>query len=400
MNAHIFTLTSPLHNTRHVKEQAEQFLSAIQQHADTLLVPVGEDYARFGQETLSLLFVRTGGTEGIYLDNQPCFQGKTLYLLTSGTNNSLAASLEILAHVNAHGGRGEILHGSPAYIAARIDMLARIEVAMSYLHGQRIGVVGRPSDWLIASEVDEIRLQERWGISLQPIAMDELLAAYDAVHVVSPATRGLLRPYDNPYMDGALRLYEALQTLRERYGLTALTLRCFDLLKAVQNTGCLALSLLNAKGIPAACEGDIPALLTMIAARALTGQSSFQANPARINPETGELLFAHCTVPVDMLMEYNYDTHFESGIGVALHGELPEGPATLMKISGDLSSYFAQDVELVRNQYERDLCRTQVVLQADPATAHYLLTQPIANHHIIVSGHWQQALEELMNRSL
>ena len=35
-----------------------------------------------------------------------------------------------------------------------------------------------------------------------------------------------------------------------------MTVRCFDLLGRIGTTGCLALAILNAEGIPAACEGD------------------------------------------------------------------------------------------------------------------------------------------------
>ena len=69
-----------------------------------------------------------------------------------------------------------------------------------------------------------------------------------------------------------------------------------------------------------------------------------------------------------------------------MRGELAEGPVTVLKVSPDLKQCFAVDATLVRNQAERDLCRTQVVLRA-PGTARYFLTDSIGNHHIIVPGH-------------
>jgi L-fucose isomerase-like protein len=164
----------------------------------------------------------------------------------------------------------------------------------------------------------------------------------------------------------------------------------------VGNTGCLALASFNADGIPAACEGDVPALLSMIIAQALTGTTGFQANPAQIDAETGRVLFAHCTVPFNIVKNWQYDTHFESGIGVGIHGELPEGPVTVFKVSGDLSRHFIAEGELLNNQYEDNLCRTQVVLQLSPADARYFLTDPIGNHHIIIPGLHRAALEELL----
>ena len=195
---------------------------------------------------------------------------------------------------------------------------------------------------------------------------------------------------------GATQIYHALQEIVRQHQLSAFTLRCFDLLTTVGNTGCLALASFNSDGIPAACEGDVPALLSMTIAQALTGCTGFQANPARIDVESGKMLFAHCTVPFNMVTDWQYDTHFESGIGVGIHGNLPEGPVTVFKVSGKLDRYFAAEGELLYNQYEDNLCRTQVALQLRPEDARYFLTNPIGNHHIILPGHVKELLGEMM----
>lgn len=127
--------------------------------------------------------------------------------------------------------------------------------------------------------------------------------------------------------------------------------------------------------------GDIPALLTMCAARELFGSPGFQANLSRI--EGTRLLFAHCTVPLDLVEDYRYDTHFESGIGVALHGVLPCGPAKIFKISPNFSEMFLEDINIVENQYNDCLCRTQILVEA-PGLSSYFLRSPIGNHHVII----------------
>ena len=147
----------------------------------------------------------------------------------------------------------------------------------------------------------------------------------------------------------------------------------------------------------ASCEGDAPAMLSMTIAQALLGISGFQANPASINPETGEMLFAHCTIPLNMVERYEFDTHFESGIGVGIRGYAKEGPVTVFKVSGDLSRHFIAEGELLRNQAKPDLCRTQQVIRlSDPSKTSYFLTEPIGNHHIILPGHHQALLEEIL----
>ena len=234
----------------------------------------------------------------------------------------------------------------------------------------RLGVVGKPSDWLIASHVNYADVLERMNIELIDIPISEMTCLGEV----------------DPGMKGAEAVYERLKEIVLQNDLQGVTLRCFDLLSTVKNTGCIALSKLNDEGIPAACEGDIPTLLTMMLAKKLTGELCFQVNPARIQPD-GEMLFAHCTLPLGMTEKHEYTTHFESGIGVAIHGDLPTGDYTLLKMSGDMQRMLAVDVELLRCQFEQNLCRTQVWVKADPEIANYFYFDPIANHHVLIRGH-------------
>jgi L-fucose isomerase-like protein len=234
----------------------------------------------------------------------------------------------------------------------------------------RLGVVGKPSDWLIASAVDYPEVLQKMNIELVDIPIDEITSLGEV----------------DPGMKGAEAIYKRLKEIVVRERLQGVTLRCFDLLTTVKNTGCIALSKLNDEGIPAACEGDIPTLLTMMICKKKTGELCFQVNPARIKAD-GEMLFAHCTLPLGMTEKHEYTTHFESGIGVAIHGDLPTGDYTLVKLSGDMKRILAVDVELERCQYEQNLCRTQIWIQSTPIVSQYLLTSPLSNHHILIKGH-------------
>jgi L-fucose isomerase-like protein len=54
-------------------------------------------------------------------------------------------------------------------------------------------------------------------------------------------------------------VYRVLESLVAEHRLWALTVRCFDLVSQQRTTGCLALSKLADDGVPAGCEGDVPA---------------------------------------------------------------------------------------------------------------------------------------------
>ena len=381
MNIAIYTLTSELHDQAAVGTATEEFLGSLGLEHEFK----GSDFADYGTHDLDLIYVRTGGTEGIFRDLLPALRARSsqpFRLLTSGKSNSLAASMEILSFLRQQGLEGEIIHGPADYIARRAGLLAKVGEARRQLRGVRLGIIGRPSDWLISSGVDHRAVKGHLGIELVDIPMQELLQAIPPAQHVTACAESAGR-----YLPGANAIYSALRTVTETHRLQGFTLRCFDLLSAVSNTGCLALAKMNAEGYVAGCEGDIPAMLSMMAARALTGHSGFQANPASINPETGEMLFAHCTIPLDMVERYELDTHFESGIGVAIRGYVKEGPVTIFKLSGDLSRRFVAEGELLGCQSKPGLCRTQMLIRLDDKRqTDYFLKEPIGNHHIIIQG--------------
>lgn len=395
----IYTLTSQLHDAAVVDQATREFLSGLQTDYDFC----GNDYTDYGQHALNLIFVRTGGTEGIFRELLPSLlkvSHQPFYLLTSGKSNSLAASMEILSFLRQQGIGGEIIHGSNDYIRARLKLLLTVAKARKRLNGSRLGVIGRPSDWLISSNADYKAISDRLGIEIVDIPMEELLEAYSKQQERTDTALEAKAPTETirKSIPGALRIYDSLRSLVDRYNLDGFTVRCFDLLTAVHNTGCVALAKFNSEGIVAGCEGDVPAMLSMMVSLALTGQTGFQANPAQIDTYRGKMLFAHCTIPLNMVGRFELDTHFESGIGVGIRGYM-SGPITVFKLSGDASRHFTAEGTILNCGNKPNLCRTQVEVQlADPQKANYFLTDPIGNHHIIILGRHQDEIEELLGK--
>ena len=396
----LFTLTSTLHRETAENAAQEPFIKDIEKELGEEFEFCGEDFSTYGKHDKDIIYVRTGGTEGLFarhaeLTNRHAEQtnrhaelvsaSPRILLLTSGKSNSLAASMEILSYLRQNGQEGEILHGSSQYIAGRIKQSGRhaeqtnrhaeLVSASPFisplpsinLEGLRLGVIGKPSDWLISSNVDYAKAKRVMNAELVDIPMSELLSRIPS-------------DIDMRSFAGSEAIYDALKGIVKDFRLGGLTLRCFDLLDTVHNTGCLALARLNAEGIPSSCEGDIPALLSMAYLQKTTGCPGFQCNLSRINGD--ELLFAHCTIPLTMVRSYKYATHFESGIGTAIKGELPEGEVEIFKISPDLEHCVRIPGRLLRNTSEPDLCRTQIIVSA-PGSAPYFLRESLANHHII-----------------
>jgi L-fucose isomerase-like protein len=393
----IFTLASPLHDREAVAKSVRTFLDGL----NTDYELAGTDFSDCGSGLLDIICICTGGTENMFCSLLPQILAnaqkrqwgvRPFWLIATGEANSLAASMEILSYLRLRGLRGEILHGA---LSERLSLMQRAAQAFARLQGCRVGVIGKPSDWLVASTYDEAAIS-RLGITLVQIGIDELL---DVARTKEP--RSLPEEARNGVWEHrakeALKVEEALDEIVGKYNLQAFTLRCFDLLTALHTTGCWPLSRINSRSVVAGCEGDVPALLSMLLVRQLTGVSGFQANPARIDTLRGQVLLAHCTIPENMVLRTEWDTHFESGIGIGIRGYMKEGPVTLFKMSGDLSRYFVAEGTLLRNTAEPGLCRTQLLIQLDDrAKSEYFLTNPIGNHHIVAPGRIGGQLEELM----
>ena len=377
-----YQIRSPL--SQITEERMYRFINAL---SDTL----GEKLEKVSLEQyladdFALLYVASGGSEGYFLEVFEQLKARHCYILTSGESNSLAASMEILSFLKKHGGSGEILHGDIDQIAARIRSLRNAHRAKAALRGKNLGCIGKPSDWLIASEFSPKAMMDKLGMGFVSIGMEELLQEIEKKSYPENEYTALFKAqaFDKDEIEKALHVYGAFKRLVGKYDLCGVSVRCFDLLNTVYTTGCLGLSILNAEGIYGGCEGDVPALLSMAVLGALTGEPLFMCNPSRFDTKEGTAVFAHCTIPVTMLKCFCLNTHFESGIGVAVQGAFEEGPCTIFKCEGDLSRYQALEGRVLDVPWSDMLCRTQIKVALNDFS--YFLTDPINNHHIICRG--------------
>ena len=382
MKINIYPIVSSLHEETRINEETFKLLNEliINSNHQFNIVNIDELY----NADLSLVLVQSGGSEGLFLKQFSKLK-EPYYLLTYGNNNSLAASLEILSYLKDNNLKGEVLHGSTDYLNERIDILLS--------NKDRLGVIGKPSDWLIASNVDYDNALKYHNIELVDIDINKVVEYYNGE--LKEFTYNF--DYDQEEIDKALKLHRVLLKIKEEYNLKGLTIRCFDLLSVLNTTACLSLSLFNKDRITSTCEGDIPSMISMHVLNRLTGQVGFQANPSRIDIKGKKMVLAHCTLPLDMPTSYTLDTHFESGIGVAVKGELKEEVITIFKLSRNLKDYYVSTGKIIRNLNEDNLCRTQIEISVDD-DIEYFLTRPYGNHHIIIYGDFKEEIKKYMRK--
>lgn len=371
-------------NKKRVKKENDYFLENI-----NLILSDNEYTLKENAENspVTFIFIETGGTENEFKKKIFKKLPKPYYLISNGKNNSLAAALEIRTFCDNNDSIANIITGSEEQIAFFLEHFIHTHIVFNELAENRLGVIGEPSDWLIASKVDPKEVYDRYHFHIVSIPMEELYKEIDKNEVVkTPRLPELKEKWKNEdVLNRALNIYGAIKRLVKKYKLNGLTIRCFDIVKKYKNTACLALALLNDEGITAGCEGDVPSLITMHILSHLGNVPCFMANPSTIDYKDQSIVFSHCTIPFKMTNEYSLDTHFESGLGIGIKGEMRPGPITIAKICPDLTSLFIDQGEITENLSLNNYCRTQIKVSLDNGFKD-LLEVSFGNHLIISYG--------------
>ncbi|MBN2404012.1 MAG: hypothetical protein JXE06_00345, partial [Coriobacteriia bacterium] len=128
-----------------------------------------------------LYLVATGGTERVVLDLRArralTAPDEPVVLIAHPGNNSLPASLEVLARLKQDGERGHIVYLRGPQDDSGYERIAEVVGdlrAQRTLATSRIGLIGDPSDWLVASSPDADVVEDAWGPSVVPISIAEL----------------------------------------------------------------------------------------------------------------------------------------------------------------------------------------------------------------------------------
>ena len=404
MNFNYLTTASQLHDNRS--------LSGLLAGHERALASIGgrrRDGAVADGETVAFCFVQTGGVEREVLRRyrSRVQQGRAglMLLIAHPAHNSLPAALEILAQVRQENGTGRIylLKGpDDSQTLSEIAQTALCLEANRKLSEDRLGVVGASSDWLVASSHRPEVVTVRFGTKVVPLSVEELRA--NIAKDPAPANGPEFAAWDRAAgAEGVTRegfaraagVSRGLEELVKTYRLSAVTVRCFDLVVQDGTTGCLALSRLADQGVTAGCEGDVPSVLLLRWLWHLTGKAGWMANPSDLDVRKGELLLAHCTVPLGLVGEHRLKTHFESGLGIGIDGTFSNGPVTLLRLGGaNLDRWWGAEGSLFESRHEDGLCRTQVRVRIPPAAAAELLEAPLGNHLVLVPGHVKALFRE------
>ena len=414
MQINLSLISSSLHNITELSQKRMEVIEALKALGDVSIFK-NSSPASCGIESatgkiVNVAYILTGGTESLFIKlfGENCSRLGNITIISDAYHNSLAASQEICTWLYNNGVQHRHIHiplHSPDATLNRLPTLlcaespapqrcecnagvaairegteaATADALVKALGGCTIGLIGEASPWLIASGIDKEALSKRCGVSFREISIGTLADKYLGYrelwknHTLSAGARAELDEVlcrfscslegdrTTEDLSDAAIMYLALASICKEEHLDAVTVKCFDLLSSCKTTACLALALLNDNGKIAGCEGDIPSICTMLAIYKALGRPSFMANPASIDSDNLSIDFAHCTIPTVMVESCTLPSHFESGIGIGINGEVPLGNYTLCKLSGKtLERSLICNGRLVKGEYLSNRCRTQV----------------------------------------
>ena len=248
MVINLITFASILHKQASVRSSHEVILTELEKYFTVNFIDY-KDIDKLSPDDFSIIFIATGGVERLVIQHFESLPRPAI-LLADGMQNSLAAALEISSWLRGRGMKSEILHGELPETIKRIFVLHSNFVAQRSLFGMRIGVMGTPSSWLVASNVDYLLAKRRWGIEYTDVSLDRIYEYYGQItdDEVGEACAGLAgkalacREASPEDMIKAMRLYRAIKRIVEEERLSAITLSCFRLIDQTGTTGCLALA--------------------------------------------------------------------------------------------------------------------------------------------------------------
>jgi L-fucose isomerase-like protein len=338
------------------------------------------DRVEYVDKDPEILVFLSGGSERLAL--QSVRENGFYLLMASSTDNSWAAATEVKAWMNQNRVSSLLVDFTTFRAVEMVEYLYAVKKGINQLKGQRFGLVGEVSDWLVNSNIDPFIIKTKLGIEQVDIPWSKV--DIDAVHEVAPEFMAFFKNDNAKGLHETGKVYEALSRLVHDYTLNAITVECFSLVTSRKTTACLGLSKLSMDGIPAGCEGDTCSLLGMMLTKELFGIVPWIANVTHVN--SNRILFSHCTIPANLLVDFELDTHFESGKGLAIKGKLKADEVTILRLDHTLSKLFVGTGKIIEEPYQKMGCRTQLAVSVSPDVVDYFVNAPLGNHHLIIPG--------------
>lgn len=244
---------------------------------------------------------------------------------------------------------------------------------------------------------------------VEEIAGVDAAAAENAAAAWSNSAAGDVEPSSAEVLDCA-RTYVALEQVLQREGAQAASVGCLEIMYAHGRAPfCLALAALRDVGLPAGCEADAGATLTMLMLEYLTDRPAYMGNLVRADPETNLVSISHGCSPARIagrdrpakpyrLVHSHSAPPFSrdesGGSGVTSYVDYGDAgqEVTAARLGADVDALMAARAEIVDC---RDTICDRTTLSVRVRDAREFVHKAAGNHQVIVYGDYLAELEGL-----
>ncbi len=259
--------------------------------------------------------------------------------------------------------------------------------------------------------------RKKLGVDLAPVTCAELLDlmkgvdAADAEALARKWVAGAV-PGGEPSLaeiTESARIHLALESLVENMKARAVSVSCLELMyECGQPPFCISLAMLRDAGIPAGCEADASATLTMLILEYLTGRPAYMGNVVQVDPERNQVMVSHGCSPARMagrnaepkpyrlVHSHSYPPFSrtqEGGAGVTSYVDYDRGQeVTITRIGADLDRLPVTRGMIVDCR-DTIADRTTVTIQVEDARRFF--SRATGNHQVMVYGDYRRELQEL-----
>ena len=271
------------------------------------------------------------------------------------------------------------------------------------------------TEWEITADIDLVAGKLR--VELVVVPHEELMGRYAALpedrqrEAAALAERLIAgadqsdrpRPDDQEVLK-AVRLYVAVSTLVEDRGAAAAAVVCWPFIQdEALPVPCLALTLLQDRGVPAACQADIDAFLTMILFRRAGGRVSFMGGGFEAD---GKLEISHCVLsrrmagPGDPPQPYYLGDYHGRKSSPTIRTSIPAGrTVTVARLTRGLQRLILTRGTVVDSLDRPGRCRNTLVIDAPDAARLLSLVKGHQNHLVVACGDHVESMTELAERA-
>jgi len=214
------------------------------------------------------------------------------------------------------------------------------------MRGARVAVVGRRTEGMTPTAVDEVEVLRLFGTRLLNYGLDEIQEMAARIEIqeaqaawnrISAGAAAIASRTEHGI--SAARNYLLFKQLVGDLGLSAITVGSYP---KCQGTMCVPIAWLNEEGVPTGCEGDVNSTLCMLILSMLTDEPVHFGEMLAFDEEHNALVTSHCGCGSPSLADvhgYTLQPVRLANSGVCIRYAAKPGPVTYVNLVGRKGNY-------------------------------------------------------------